>query len=227
MRALLLAAAVAALAGCTATKLDGAPPGARAARQLQIGSLRGGYAGTLALDAARDAESFGVAQALRDRIETWMRDTGRWGGDDVLSVDVDRFRFAGPASGADYLGADVLVTEVGAPSARFHVEHALGAADRSIDEAYSRERALQSLIDAVAWSIVHAVTPFEQRRAIFEIGKQESVSEAIDMLERCGELSYTEALEYGLRGKMSASNELTAEYRRVKRLFGARPPRCY
>jgi hypothetical protein len=156
-----------------------------------------------------------------------MRDTSRWGGGDLLTVDVDRFRFAGPAKGTDYLGADVVVTEVGAPSARFHVEHALGPADRSIDEAYSADRALQSMVDAVAWSIVHAVTPFERRRAIFEIGKDEGIPEAIDMLERCGELSYTEALKYGLLGKMSASNELSAEYRRVKRFFGARPPRCY
>src|SRR5262249_36970393 len=138
-----------------------------------------------------------------------------------------RFRFVGPVKGSDHLGARVVVTEIGAPTARFHVQHALGSADRPVDEAYSADRALQSLIDAVAWSIVHAITPFERRRAIFEIGKREGIPEAIDMLERCGELSYTEALKYGLLGKMSASNELSTEYRRVKRFFGAHPPRCY
>ena len=124
-------------------------------------------------------------------------------------------------------GAEVVVTQIGAPSARFHVEQTLGAGDRSIAENYSGDRAFETLVDAVAWSIVHAVTPFEKRRAIFEIGKRERIREAINMLEQCGELSYAEAIKYGMLGKMYASNEVSAEYRRVKRFFGARPPRCY
>jgi len=231
----LLAVAATSLGGCTATKLDGSPPGAEVARQLQVGSIRSGYASSLEADRLGRAESFEVADALAARIEAWMKETSRWGGGDVLSVEIDRFRLPGPrtrwlgagAKGNDYLGAAVDVTQAGAPDARFHVEHTLGAGDRSIAESYSGNRALQNLIDAVAWSIVHAITPFEQRRAIFAIGKREGIQQAIDMLEQCGELSYAEAIKYGLLGELSESNGMTAEYRRVKRLFGARPPRCY
>jgi hypothetical protein len=231
----LLIVTAAMIAGCTATKLDGSPPGAEAARQLQIGAIRTAYASTLEADRASRAESLGLAQTLSSRIETWMRETSRWGGGDLLSVEIDQFRLPGPgtrwltagAKGNDYLGAEVVVTQIGAPTARFHVEQTLGAGDRSIAENYSGDRAFENLIDAVAWSIVHAITPFEKRRAIFEIGKREHIREAINMLEQCGELSYAEAIKYGMLGKMYASNEVSAEYRRVKRFFGARPPQCY
>jgi hypothetical protein len=213
----LLLVVATGLGGCTATKLDGSPPGAEVARQLQVGSIRSGYASTLEADRASRAESLGVAEALAARIEAWMRETNRWGGGDGLAVEIDRFRL--PGAGTRWLSAGA--------NARFHVEHTLGAADRSVAENYSGDRALQNLIDAVAWSIVHAITPFEQRRAIFAIGKREGIQQAIDMLEQCGELSYAEAIKYGMRGELSETNGMTAEYRRVKRLFGARPPRCY
>src|SRR5512139_1941122 len=97
-RALLLVVAT-GLGGCTATKLDGSPPGAEVARQLQVGSIRSGYASTLEADRASRAESLGVAEALAARIEAWMRETNRWGGGDVLAVEIDRFRLPGPGTG--------------------------------------------------------------------------------------------------------------------------------
>jgi len=111
--------------------------------------------------------------------------------------------------------------------ATFHVVHTLGAGDRSVAENYSADHALENLIEAVAWSVAHSLTPFEKRRPIFEIGKREQIERAINLLEQCGELSYAETLKYSSLGKISASTAAGAETRRMKRAFGGKLPRCY
>jgi hypothetical protein len=111
--------------------------------------------------------------------------------------------------------------------ATFQVEHTIGAGDRSIAENYSADRALENLVAAVAWSVAHELTQFEERRGILEIGKREQIERAIEMLELCGELSYAETLKYSALGKISIGTASGAEARRLKRAFGGKLQRCY
>lgn len=221
--------------GCTSTQIGGSLLGAEEARDLRLGAVEVRYAGSVPPERITLGTRLDLSETLDGRIESWLQETGRWGGPDALAVEIDQFRLpgigtrwiSGSMKGNDYLGAGVTVTRAGNPVAKFHVEHTIGAGDRSIAENYSADRALENLVDAVAWAIVHAVTPFEQRKPIFEIGKREQVEQAIELLELCGELSYAEATKYGVLGKLSVATGAGAEYRRVKRVFGARPPRCY
>jgi hypothetical protein len=129
--------------------------------------------------------------------------------------------------GNDYLGVKVTPVRGSEPLSTFHIEHTLGAGDRSVAENYSANRALENLIDAVAWSMVFELTPFEDRKPVFEIGKREQIERAIEMLELCGELTYAEGMKYSSLGKLSISTASGAEYRRLKRAFGSKPAPCY
>ena len=109
----------------------------------------------------------------------------------------------------------------------FHVEHIIGSNDRSLGENYSANHALENMVEAVAWSIAHTLTPFEERRTILGIGKREQIERAIDMLEVCGELSYAEFAKYKSLGKISVATASSGEARRLKSAFGGKLQRCY
>ncbi|HEY5658308.1 MAG TPA: hypothetical protein VIY27_11030 [Myxococcota bacterium] len=223
------------LAGCTSTQVAGDAPEIEAVRSFRIGEAETAYAAELAADRLARAQDHRIAERVARLLEDWLGETQRWGGPDRVRIEIDRFRL--PAAGArwvtaqakgnDYLGANVSVIREGQVLAVFHVEHTLGAADRSIAENYSAERALENLVEAVAWSAAHELTPLEARRPIFEIGKREEIERAIEMLERCGELSYAETLKYASLGKLSAGTASGAEGRRLKRAFGGKLERCY
>jgi hypothetical protein len=129
------------------------------------------------------------------------------------------------AKGNDYLGVDVsIIPEEGEAAQSFHVEHTIGAGDRSIAENYSANRALENLIEHVAWSIVLEVTPMDRRMPIYAIGKREQIERAIEELERCGQLSYVEMTKYGALGKVSIGLAAGAEARRAKWIFSDPDP---
>lgn len=231
----MLAHCLCLLPACTSTQVSGQAERSEEARTFQIGSRESGYSESLAADRMARAQEHRIAEQIARLVEQWMIETERWGGTDRVRIAVDRFRL--PASGTrwitaqakgnDYLGAQVSVLHEGAVVATFHVEHTIGAGDRSIAENYSADRALENLVKAVAWSVVHELTPFEQRRPIFEIGKREQVERAIEMLELCGELSYAETTKYSALGKISMETAAGAEARRIKRAFGGKLQRCY
>jgi hypothetical protein len=129
------------------------------------------------------------------------------------------------AKGNDYLGAEVfLIREGEEPAQHFHVEHTIGAGDRSIAENYSANRALENLIEHVAWSIVLEMTPMDERMPVYAIGKREQIERAIEELESCGQLSYGEMVKYGVLGKISIGLAAGAEARRVKWMFSDPDP---
>jgi len=220
---------------CTSTKVAGDRPELEEVQSFRIGSTETGYSPDLPADRLSRAREHRVVLDVARLVQDWMTETERWGGSDTLRIVVDRFRL--PASGTrwataqakgnDSLGVEVSVLRDGQALATFHVEHTIGAGDRSIAENYSADRALENLVEAVAWSIAHELTPFEERRGIFEIGKREQIERAIEMLEICGELSYAEATKYGALGKLSIGTASGAEARRLKRAFGGKLPRCY
>ena len=225
--------ACAALVGCTKTEVAGDPPDAAAV--FRVGAYETAYAPDLQqdrLDAARDRD---VARGIAALVEEWMLETKRWGGLDTVRIEVDRFRLpdvnaraiTAQAKGNDYLGAKTSILRDGQSLAEFHVEHTIGAGDRSIAENYSADRTRENLVEAVAWSIVHELTPFAERQAIFEIGKREQIERAIELLERCGLLSYAEATKYSALGKLSLQTASGAEARRVRNAFGEPEQRCY
>jgi hypothetical protein len=167
-------------------------------------------------------------------LEEWLTETERWGGADTVRIEVNGFRLpaagaraAGVAQGNDYLRAEVSVMREGQSLATFQVEHTIGAGDRSLAEHYSPYAAAKNLAVAVAWSTAHELTPFEERRGIFEIGKREQSERAIEMLELCGELSYAEEFKYSALGKISFKTSFGSEARRIKRAFGGKLPRCF
>lgn len=223
------------LLACTATRVAGTPPETEAIRTFRIGSIETGYAADIPADRLARAHEHQIAFRVARLVEEWMAETGRWGGSDTARIEVDRFRLPlrdsglAPAQtkGDDYLGVAVSVLRDGRSLATFHVEHTLGTGDRSIAENVSMDRAVENLAEAVAWSVVHELTPFEQRRAIFEVGKREQIERAIELLEFCGQLSYAEAFKFGALGKLSLKAASGVENRRLKRAFGATPERCY
>jgi len=223
------------LTSCTSTKIAGDTEELEIARPLQIGWTETGYAESVPLDRQARARQHQIVEQVARLVERWMVETERWGGSDGVRIEIDRFRLpadgtrwaTAQAKGNDYLGAQVSLVREGASVASFHVEHTIGAGDRSIAENYSANRTLENLVEAVAWSVAHALTPFEERRPIFEIGKREQVERAIEMLELCGELGYAEAAKYGALGKISFATASGAEARRLKRAFGGKLPRCY
>ena len=115
----------------------------------------------------------------------------------------------------------------GAILTTIHVEHTIGSNDQSVGERYSANHALENLVEAVAWSVAHTLTPFEERRTIFGVGKREQIERAIDMLEVCGELSYSEFFKYKALGKLSVATASSGEARRLKSAFGGDLRRCY
>ena len=223
------------LAACTSTTLSGDGEELENVRTFEIGMAETGYDESLAPDRIARAREHQVVERVARLVGKWMIDTERWGGADRVRIEIDRFRLpaggtrwaTAQAKGNDYLGAQVSVLREGEIVASFHVEHTIGAGDRSIAENYSADRTLENLMEAVAWSVAHTLTPFEERRHIFDIGKREQVERAIDMLERCGELSYAETMKYGSLGKISLATASGAEARRIKRAFGGKLERCY
>jgi len=223
------------LAACTSTKVVEGPAAMGEGQSLQVGSIESGYTADLLPDRLSRLREHRVALEVARLVEEWMTETGQWGGPDTVRIEVDRFRLpaagtrwlTGSAKGNDYLGARVSMIRDGQPLMTFHVEHTLGAGDRSIAENYSADRALENLEEAVAWSIAHEITPFEKRREIFEIGKREQIQRAIEMLELCGELSYAESMKYSALGKLSMGTASGAEARRIKKAFGGKLQRCY
>jgi hypothetical protein len=223
------------LAACTSTQVTGDRPELEEVQSFRIGSTETRYAADLPADRISRAREHRVVLEVASLVEDWMTETGRWGGADTVRIEVDRFRLpaagtrwaTAQAKGNDYLGAEVSVLREGQPLARFQVEHTIGAGDRSIAENYSADRALENLVEAVAWSVAHELTPFEERRGIFEVGKREQIERAIEMLELCGELSYAEAAKYGALGKISLKTGSGAEARRLKKAFGGKLQRCY
>lgn len=223
------------LATCTSTRIAGDQLETDDVAALQLGVAETDYGADLPTDRLVRAREHRIAERVARLVEEWMVETGRWGGPDKLRIVIDRFRL--PASGTrwataqakgnDYLGAEASVIVDNQLLTTFHVEHTIGAGDRSIAENYSADRALENLIGAVAWSIAYELTPFEERRPIFEIGKREQIERAIEMLELCGELSYAETLKYSALGKISVGTASGAEARRLKRAFGGSLPRCY
>jgi hypothetical protein len=223
------------LLACTSTQVDGDQTAEAETRGFRIGSTETAYAVDLPEDRAARAREYEVAPDVARLVERWMTETGRWGGTDIVRIEVDRFRLpavdsrqiTGPAKGNDNLGARVSVLREGSRLASFHAEHTLGAGDRSIAENTSADRAVENLVEAVAWSVAHELTPFEERREIFEIGKREQIERAIEMLELCGELSYAETVKYSALGKINIATASGAEARRFKRAFGGELERCY
>ncbi len=218
---------------CTTTTVEGGVDPARAPA-LGVGAIEVEYGEGLPPDRARRSKELGIAEQLAGRVERWMSEAGTWGGSDRVLVSLDRFRLpasgrwaTGQAQGNDYLGVAVEVMRGEDRIASFDVEHRIGAADRSIAENYSADRALENLVDAVAWSILYETSGDDDREAVFEIGKREQVERAIEMLERCGKLSYAEATKFAALGKLGIDTAAGAEYRRLKRLFGGELPRCY
>jgi len=220
---------------CTSTTVTGDRPELEEVQTFRIGSTETGYSDDLPADRASRAREHRVALHIARLLEEWMAETERWGGPDTVRIVVDRFRLpaagtrwaTAQAKGNDYLGAAVSVLRDGQVLATFQVEHTIGAGDRSVAENYSADRALENLVEAVAWSIAHELTPFEERRGIFEIGKREQIERAIEMLELCGELTYAETIKYSALGKISVGTASGAEARRLKRAFGGKPERCY
>lgn len=220
---------------CTSTTVAGDRPELEEVRSFRIGSVEADYGADLAADRVSRAREHGVALEVARLVEAWLTETKRWGGPDAIRIVVDRFRLpaagtrwaTAQAKGNDYLGVEVSVSRDDQVLATFDVEHTIGAGDRSIAENYSANRALENLMEAVAWSIAHELTPLEERRGIFEIGKREQIERAIEMLELCGELSYAETLKYSSLGKISVKTASGAEARRLKRAFGGRLQRCY
>ncbi len=223
------------LVACTSTKVAGDRPELEEVQSFRIGSTETGYTPDLPADRLLRAREHRVVLDVARLVRDWMAETERWGGTDTVHIMVDRFRL--PASGTrwataqakgnDYLGVEVSVVRHGQELATFHVEHTIGAGDRSIAESYSADRALENLVKAVAWSVAHELTPFEKRRGILEIGKREQIEAAIEMLELCGELTYAETMKYSVLGKISIGTASGAEARRLKRAFGGKLQRCY
>jgi hypothetical protein len=220
---------------CTSTTVGGDRPDLEQVRSFRIGVAEADYDPGLSADRVARAREHHVAVEVARLVEEWMTETKRWGGPDKVRIVVDRFRLpaggtrwaTAQAKGNDYLGVDVSVSRDEQVIATFDVEHTIGAGDRSIAENYSANRALENLMEAVAWSIAHELTPFEERKGIFEIGKREEIERAIEMLELCGELTYAETLKYSSLGKISVETASGAEARRLKKALGGTLPRCY
>ncbi|MDH3519983.1 MAG: hypothetical protein OEM49_05945 [Myxococcales bacterium] len=220
---------------CTGTQVEGHRPEIEAIRSFRIGAADTTYAADLPADRLARANQHQIVEQVARLVEDWMTETQRWGGSDRVRIEIDSFRLpdagtrwmTGQAKGNDFLGANVSVLREDQVLATFHVEHTIGAGDRSVAENYSADRALENLVEAVAWSVAHELTPFEARRPIFEIGKREQIERAIEMLERCGELSYAETLKYTTLGKISAATASGAEARRLKKALGGKLERCY
>ncbi len=218
-----------ATSACTTTQVSGID---EPVTTYAIGKVSGSYGSDLAADRVQRAGQHRIVESIGEHVERWMREAGTWAGPDELRVSVDRFRLpnmarwmSGQMKGNDYLGAEVfLIPEGGEPGQSFHVEHTIGAGDRSIAENYSANRALENLIEHVAWSIVIEVTPMDERMPVYAIGKREQIERAIEDLEICGQLSYAEMVKYGVLGKVSAGLAAGAEARRAKWMFSDPDP---
>jgi hypothetical protein len=221
--------ALGATSACTTTQVSGID---EPVTTYAIGKVSGSYGSDLAADRVQRAKQHRIVESIGEHVERWMREVGTWVGPDELHVSVDRFRLpnkarwmSAQAKGNDYLGAEVfLIREGEEPAQHFHVEHTIGSGDRSIAENYSANRALENLIEHVAWSIVLEVTPMEERRPVYAIGKREQIERAIEELEICGQLTYGEMVKYGALGKVSIGLAAGAEARRVKWMFSDPDP---
>jgi hypothetical protein len=224
-----LLASLCATSACTTTQVSGID---ESVTTYAIGKVSGSYGSDLAADRVQRAEQHRIVESIGEHVERWMREAGTWDGLDELHVSVDRFRLpnkarwmSGQAKGNDYLGAEVfLIREGEEPAQHFHVEHTIGTGDRSIAENYSANRALENLIEHVAWSIVLEVTPMDERMPVYAIGKREQIERAIEELEICGQLSYAALLKYSALGKASIGLAAGAEARRVKWMFSDPDP---
>ncbi len=221
------------VAGCTATRIEGGASEVDLSAVL-FGSISGGYKDELAADRRRRAERLQIAEKLEVRLEGWLAALDRWGGNDVVSLEIDRFRLPAVARGLtagfkgnDYLGVEVTVMRDAVAVVAFHAEHQLGAGDRSVTANYSANAALTQLVDSVAWAVLLELTPPKMRKPVFEIGKAAEVPKAIQLLEECGELSYAESLGFVAKGLIPASIAAGAETRRLKRALGGDLPKCY
>jgi len=218
-----------AASACTTTKVGEIE---EPVTSYAIGRVSGSYGSELPSDRLRHAAQHQVIESIGIHVERWMKEAGTWGGPDELRVTVERFRLpelarwaSGQAKGNDYLGVDVsIIPETGETSQAFRVEHTIGAVDRSIAENYSAHRALENMIEHVAWSIVLEVTPMDRRMPVYAIGKREQIERAIAELELCGQMSYVELTKYGALGKVSVGLAAGAEARRAKWMFSDPEP---
>ena len=218
-----------AMSACTTTQVSGID---ERVMSYAVGKVSGSYGSDLATDRVQRAKQHRIVDSIGEHVERWMREAGTWAGPDELHVSVDRFRLpdkvrwmTAQAKGNDYLGAEVFLIRKGEESAqRFRIEHTIGAGDRSIAENYSANRALENLIEHVAWSIVLEVTPMDERMPVYAIGKREQIERAIENLEICGQLSYVEMLKYSTLGKVSIGLAAGAEARRAKWMFSDPDP---
>lgn len=209
---------------CTTTQVTGVD---ELETTYEIGKVSGSYTSDLDTDRIQRAEQHRIVESIAEHVERWMKEAGTWAGPDELHVSVDRFRLpnksrwmSAQAKGNDYLGAEVFLVRAGEePSETFHVEHTIGAGDRSIAENYSASRALENLIEHVAWSIILEATPMNKRMPVYAIGKREQIERAIADLESCGQLSYAEMLKFSVLGKVSIGLAAGAEARRAKWIF--------
>jgi hypothetical protein len=224
-----LLAILGAASACTTTQVSGIN---EQVTTYAIGKVSGSYGSDLAADRVQRAGQHRIVESIGEHVERWMREAGTWDGPDELRVSVDRFRLpnkarwmSGQMKGNDYLGAEVfLISEGEEPAQSFRVEHTIGAGDRSIAENYSANRALENLIEHVAWSIVIEVTPMDERMPVYAIGKREQIERAIEELELCGQLSYAEMLKYSALGKVSIGVAAGVDARRVKWMFSDPDP---
>ena len=218
-----------ATSACTTTQVSGID---ESVTPFAIGKVSGSYGSNLAADRVQRAEQHRIVESIGEHVERWMIEAGTWAGSDELHVSVDRFRLpnkarwmTAQAKGNDYLGAEIfIIREEEEPAKQFHVEHTIGTGDRSIAENYSANRALENLIEHVAWSIVLEVTPMNKRMPVYAIGKREQIERAIEDLELCGQLSYVEMVKYGAVGKVSIGLAAGAEARRAKWIFSDPDP---
>ncbi len=201
---------------------------------ITVGRIEVAYGRGLAGDRLRRAQQLRVAERLERRLADWLVEVERWGGDRIVSIEVERFRlpavargFTGSLKGSDYLGVRVALLADQDEVLSFGAEQVLGAGDRSVAANYSETAALRELIDSIAWSILLEVTPVPERKAVFDIGKRAEVPRAIQLLEECGELSYLESVGFSAKGLIPFSTAAGAETRRLKRAFGGTLPRCY
>jgi hypothetical protein len=213
LQALIAAWALLALCGaigCTTTELSGDRLDPEDVRDIRIGALELSYSPDLPADRRQRAQQLRLAEQVGELVELWMTEAKHWSGADRLRLEIVRFRLPGSGrwvtgamKGSDFLAAQATVLRDGESLAVFEVEHTIGAGDRSIAENYSANRAVENLIEAVAWSIAYELAPRGTRGTILEIGKREQIERAIQTLYTCKELSYAEELKFSALGKLN------------------------
>lgn len=174
-------------------------------------------------DQVQRLRQIGTAEALRSKLDGYLRPAGFLDGALDLQVDVDTFRMpvgsrwlTGSFKGNDVLGARIAVRSADQSLYDAHVEAQLGAGDRSVGANYSADWAHGSLVDMLAWEIAWAVTGAAGRQgedAVLEAGKRDGVKHAVLILAHRGRLSYAEYTKYAALGKIGVENTgLSAKY---------------